>query len=154
MTDTTPPREIIVLGGPNLNLLGTREPEIYGTTTLSAIHEGLARQAHRLDLRLDCRQTNHEGTLIDWVQEAGRSADGLILNAAAYTHTSLALRDAVAALSIPVIEVHLSNIHARETVRHTSMIAPVVSGSIVGLGARGYTLALQALSDMLAPDSP
>jgi 3-dehydroquinate dehydratase-2 len=135
---------LAVLNGPNLNLLGEREPEIYGSTTLAAIEAACRKLAEEAGYALTFAQTNSEGVLIDLVQAARKSA-GIILNPGGYTHTSVALRDAVAACSCPVIEVHLSNPAAREAFRHHSMTAPVVSGVVAGLGADGYTLALTAL---------
>ncbi len=136
---------VFVLNGPNLNLLGRRAPEIYGRDTLDDIAAMLSRRAGELDIALDIRQSNHEGHLIDWLHEAAAAgARAVILNAGGFTHTSVALRDAVAAIATPVIEVHLSNPQARERFRHRSLIAPVAKGSIAGLGAHGYILALDA----------
>ncbi len=136
---------IYVLNGPNLNLLGSREPAVYGSDTLDDIAAKLTAQALELGVVVDLRQSNHEGHLIDWLHEASaRGAKAIILNAGGYTHTSVALRDAVAAIATPVIEVHISNPHAREPFRHTSLIAPVARGSIVGFGTLGYALALDA----------
>jgi 3-dehydroquinate dehydratase-2 len=143
MTDT-----IFVLNGPNLNLLGTREPRIYGTQTLSDIEATLQQRAKALKLKLDVRQSNHEGVLIDWLNEALAKASAVIINAGAYSHTSVALRDAVAALPIPVIEVHLSNIYAREGFRRTSLLGQVARGSIIGLGPLGYIVALDAAAHL------
>lgn len=135
----------MVLNGPNLNLLGTREPEVYGNMTLDEIAGRLEDEAQGLGVSVDIRQSNHEGHLIDWLHEAASlGAKAVILNAAGFTHTSVALRDAVAAITIPVIEVHLSNPHARERFRHRSHISPVAKGVIAGLGADGYSLALRA----------
>lgn len=140
---------VMVLNGPNLNLLGTREPEIYGHDTLDSIADALTDQAQALGLRIDLRQSNHEGHLIDWLHEAGsRQCLAVILNAGAFTHTSIALHDAIKAITVPVIEVHLSNPHARERFRHKSWIAPVVKGSIAGFGARSYALALDAAASL------
>lgn len=142
-------KKIVVLNGPNLNLLGSREPDTYGTTTLDQIKTLVTKQAQSHGLSVDFRQSNVEGTLVDWLQEADGSALGVILNAAAYTHTSIALHDATAAISIPVIEVHLSNIFAREQYRHHSYISDVAAGVICGFGATGYVLAVDALASML-----
>ena len=142
----TPPT-IYVLNGPNLNLLGTREPEIYGSTTLDEIAGRLEDRARPLGLAVDIRQSNHEGHLIDWLHEANAAGvKAVILNAGALTHTSIALYDAVKAIEVPVIEVHLSNPHARESFRDKSYIAPVARGTIAGFGALGYELALDAAS--------
>jgi len=146
-------KSLLILNGPNLNLLGTREPETYGSVKLAEIEENSAKRASDLGFALDFRQTNLEGTLVDWVQEAETAADGVILNAAAYTHTSVALHDAVAAISKPVVEVHLSNIYAREEYRHHSYISDVAAGVICGFGAHGYILAIDALASMLRDQS-
>ena len=142
---------ILVLHGPNLNLLGRREPEKYGRLTLAEIETILMEDGRRLGLDVRSRQSNHEGELIDWLHESAERDAGVILNAAAYTHTSVALRDAIAAIPVPVIEVHLTNVHAREAFRHVSMIAPVCRGSIAGFGADSYRLALQALAWQINP---
>jgi len=139
MTDT-----IFVLNGPNLNLLGNREPRIYGTQTLADIGEMLEARARALKLKLDIRQSNHEGVLVDWVQEAMAKASAVILNAGGYAHSSIAIRDAVAALTIPVVEVHLTNIYAREGFRRQSLVGQVARGSIVGFGPFSYVLGLDA----------
>lgn len=133
---------ILILNGPNLNLLGTREPTTYGTETLSDLEDQLRERFQQVDFRFI--QSNHEGDLVDRLHEA-RGYDGIVLNAAAYTHTSIALRDAIAAIEVPTIEVHLSNVHARESFRHHSMLAPVCRGVISGLGMKGYLLAVEAL---------
>ena len=138
-------KPIYVLNGPNLNLLGTREPEIYGKTTLADIKKMVADRAVTLGLETDFRQTNSEGELVNWIQEAREAAGGLILNAAAYSHTSIAIFDALSALEIPIMEVHLSNIFKREEFRHHSYVSPVAQGVICGLGAHGYELALEAI---------
>lgn len=140
---------VLVLNGPNLNLLGRREPEIYGATTLDDIGQMLVEAGDRLGLIVDMRQSNHEGHLVDWLHEAAeRNACAVILNAGAYTHTSVALRDAIKAISVPVIEVHLSNPAARESFRHVSHVSPVAVGVIQGFGAKGYLLALDAAAAM------
>ena len=137
--------KILVLNGPNLNLLGTREPEIYGSLTLADINARLRRRAEEAGLDIEFLQSNHEGVLVDAIQAARGTVDYIILNAAAFTHYSIAIRDAIAAVEVPVIEVHLSNIHQREAFRHTSVIAPVVLGQISGLGAESYMAALEAI---------
>jgi 3-dehydroquinate dehydratase-2 len=136
--------KILFLNGPNLNLLGTRQPEIYGRDTLASIEASVQERARTLGVSVEFRQTNDEGQLVTWIQQAKGSVRAIALNAAAYTHTSVAIRDAIAAVELPVIEVHLSNIHARETFRHHSMIAPVCRGQISGFGAFSYILALEA----------
>ncbi len=136
---------VFVLNGPNLNLLGTREPHIYGAATLDDIANALDDQARDLGLEIDLRQSNHEGHLVDWLQEAGsRQALAVILNAGALTHTSVAIHDAIKAITVPVIEVHLSNPHAREAFRHASFVSAVAKGVISGFGADSYRLALDA----------
>lgn len=142
--------KIAVVHGPNLNLLGTREPDVYGRTTLAQINRDLMALADRFGVEMECYQSNHEGALIDFLQGARGFVDGIIINPAAYTHTSVALRDCLSAIQIPTIEVHLSNIHAREEFRHRSLIAPVIMGQISGLGALGYTLAFHALLEEFA----
>ena len=137
--------KILVMNGPNLNLLGTREPEIYGSLTLADIHERLRQRANEADLDIEFMQSNHEGVLVDAIQCARRTVDYIILNAGAFTHYSIALRDAIAAVDVPVIEVHLSNIHQREEFRHKSVIAPVVLGQIAGFGAESYMAALEII---------
>ncbi len=138
-------RSILILNGPNLNLLGTRQPEVYGTTTLSDIEEMCRTYAQAISVNVAFDQSNHEGDLVDALHAARETKDGVILNAGAYTHTSVALHDAIASIELPVIELHLSNIHAREAFRHRSFLSPVAIGLICGFGARGYTLAMDAL---------
>ena len=140
-------KRIRVLNGPNLNLLGTREPATYGSATLSDIEAGLRALAGAHGVALEFAQSNQEGDLVTWIQEAGRAGEPVILNAGAYTHTSIALRDAITGTGASVIEVHLSNTHARESFRHRSLIAPVARGVIAGFGALSYELALRALID-------
>jgi 3-dehydroquinate dehydratase-2 len=142
--------KILVLHGPNLNLLGEREPEVYGRTTLAEIDAGLKEQGAKRGATVDCFQSNHEGELIDRIQAARRTHRAIIVNPGGLTHTSVALRDALAASALPVVEVHLSNIHAREEFRQRSLVAGIALGQISGLGARGYALALEALLDRLA----
>lgn len=145
---------ILLLNGPNLNLLGTREPEIYGGETLADIEERLQREAAALGHRLTAVQSNHEGALVEALHTARETQDGILLNAAAYTHTSVALRDAISAIALPVIEIHLSNTHARESFRHVSLIAPVVLGQIAGFGSQSYSLGLRALDAHFAALPP
>jgi 3-dehydroquinate dehydratase-2 len=140
---------ILVLNGPNLNLLGVREPQTYGRETLADIEESCLERAAALDLGVDFRQSNHEGQLVDWIQEARESADGIIINAGAYTHTSIAILDALRACELPIIEVHLSNIFSREPYRHHSYISAVARGVICGFGAHSYVLALDAIAYLL-----
>lgn len=147
------PVKILVLDGPNLNLLGEREPEVYGRTTLADIHGQLARRAQELGAIIDTFQSNHEGALIDRLHAARGQYDGVIFNPGAFTHYSIALRDAVAACGLPTVEVHLSNTQAREDFRHRSVIAPVASGQIAGFGPLSYRLALEALVAMAREDS-
>jgi 3-dehydroquinate dehydratase-2 len=136
---------VLLLNGPNLNMLGTREPHLYGYETLTDIEAMCQDEARLLNIALTCRQTNHEGELVTWIQEARGQYEGIIINPAAYTHTSIAIHDALAMLSIPIIEVHLSNIHRRESFRHNSYVSLVAKAIICGLGSMGYILALQAL---------
>ena len=136
--------KVLFLNGPNLNLLGQREPEIYGRLTLAEIEVQVRQRAARLGIAVDFHQSNHEGELVTWIQNAKGNCDVIVLNAAAYTHTSVALRDAISAINLPTIEVHLSNIPAREEFRHRSLIAPVCCGQILGFGAGSYLLALEA----------
>src|SRR5437016_3952132 len=143
---------ILMINGPNLNTLGTREPAIYGTVTLSQINSTLQKHGAELDATVESFQTNHEGAIIDYLQQHASEADGIIINPGALTHYSIALRDALAAVKAPVIEVHLSNIYAREPFRHHSLVAAVCQGHIVGLGWRGYLLALEGLVELLQED--
>lgn len=142
-------KTVFILNGPNLNLLGTREPDIYGRATLAEISAGAVSHGAKLGFAVEFRQTNHEGVLIDWVQEAGRSAAGLVINPAAYTHTSIALGDALKAVSIPKIELHISNVHAREPFRRVSHASHAVDAVICGLGPDGYRVALDALRGLI-----
>lgn len=143
-------RKVLVLNGPNLNLLGTREPEVYGSATLAEVESLCTDEARRQGIDVECRQSNHEGQLIDWIHDAGRehaagTLIGVVLNAGAYTHTSIGLRDAIAATGVPVVELHISNTHAREPFRHRSCLAAVALGIIQGFGIHGYALAIDAL---------
>ncbi len=140
---------ILVLHGPNLNLLGTREPEVYGSTTLDGIDKSLQEEGNRLKIEVSCFQSNHEGSLVDAIHQAAFDHQGIVINAGAYTHTSVAIRDALSGVNLPTVEVHLSNIYRREAFRHHSFIAPVVIGQISGFGANSYILGLQALVNYL-----
>ena len=142
--------KILFLNGPNLNLLGQREPEIYGHTTLAGIEAKVRERAAELKVAVDFRQSNLEGELVGWIQEAKGKFNVIVINAAAYTHTSVALRDAISAVGVPTIEIHLSNVHAREEFRHKSLIAPVCLGQITGFGQNSYILALIAAVDVKA----
>jgi len=144
-------KKILVLNGPNLNLLGTREPAVYGSATLADVEALCRGTAARLGVAVECRQSNHEGVLVDWIHEAGaaqRAGDllGVVLNAGAYTHTSVALPDAVKGTGVAMIEVHISNVHAREAFRHHSFLSPVAAGIVVGFGIEGYALAIEGLA--------
>lgn len=141
--------KILVLHGPNLNLLGTREPEVYGHLTLEEINRRLVELGRSLGAEVICQQSNHEGALIDALHEARSWADGVVFNPGGYTHTSVALRDAVAAIGIPVVEVHLSNVYAREAFRHQSLLSAVCRGKVVGFGWQSYALGLRGLVDLL-----
>ena len=140
---------ILVVHGPNLNLLGIREPETYGSTTLAQIERNLQQEAQRLQVSLSCLQSNHEGVLVDAIHQAQGKHQGILINAGAYTHTSVAIRDALVGIDIPTVEVHLSNIYRREEFRHHSYIAPIAIGQISGFGADSYILGLQALVNYL-----
>ena len=141
--------KILILHGPNLNLLGTREPHIYGNHTLEGINAALTHLAQELGVSVECRQSNTEGQLVTWIQEAGEAFQGLVFNPAGYTHTSVALRDAVVAVGLPLVEVHLSNIHKREDFRQRSFLAPVAVGQISGFGLESYLLGLRAVVAVL-----
>jgi 3-dehydroquinate dehydratase II len=144
------PKTIYVLNGPNLNLLGSREPEIYGRATLADIEKLCRTTAERLGLTVDFRQSNHEGEIIDWIQEGRKEkVAGLVINPAGYSHTSVAILDALATLEMPIIEVHISNIHAREQFRRRSYVSPVARAVLCGFGAEGYALAITGLSAMI-----
>ena len=145
---------VFILNGPNLNLLGLREPAIYGATTLADVEARTKAVGADLGLDVDFRQTNHEGVLVDWIQEARTAASGIVLNAAGYTHTSVVIHDALRAAGKPVIEVHISNIHAREGFRHHSYVSAIADGVIVGLGVDGYEFALQALARRIRREAP
>ena len=137
---------ILVLHGPNLNLLGQREPEVYGRKTLAQIDADLATRAKELDVEIECFQSNHEGELVDRIQQAMGNTGGILINPAGFTHSSVALRDALSAVALPVIEIHLSNVYARESFRQHSFVSPIAMGVISGLGAHGYLLALEAMA--------
>jgi 3-dehydroquinate dehydratase-2 len=146
-------RRVLVIHGPNLNLLGTREPEVYGRTTLGEIDAGLVALGRDLGLEVDSFQSNHEGAIVDRIQQAGASADrpaAIIINPAAYTHTSVAIRDALVGVGIPAVEIHLSNVHRREPFRRRSYISDIAAGVIAGFGAEGYRLALRAAAAVIA----
>ena len=141
--------KILFLNGPNLNLLGQREPEVYGQATLADIELKVRERASELRAEVDFRQSNLEGELVGWIQQARGKFDAIVLNAAAYTHTSIALRDAISAVGVPTIEIHLSNIHAREEFRHKSLIAPVCRGQISGFGPNSYILGVEAAVNII-----
>jgi 3-dehydroquinate dehydratase-2 len=140
---------ILILNGPNLNLLGSRQPEVYGTTTLSDIEEMCHKKATEQGVTIECRQSNHEGVLIDWIHAARGTFDGIIINAGAYTHTSIAIMDAISSVEIPTLELHLSDIHSREDFRHVSYIGKVAFDAIMGHGADGYPMAIKRMVDEL-----
>jgi 3-dehydroquinate dehydratase II len=142
-------KKVLVIHGPNLNLLGKREPAVYGSVTLDQINAGLKKIASARKVKLTIKQSNHEGQIVDLIGKAVSAFDGLLINPAAYTHTSVAVRDALAASDLPAVEVHLSNIYSREEFRHKSLITPVVKGTVLGFGASSYFLGLQALCDLL-----
>ena len=149
MPDKLPQKKILVIHGPNLNMLGQREPEIYGDQSLDEINAQLLKLGEKLGMEIDTFQSNHEGEIVDRIQLAVGSCDGILINPAAYTHTSIAIRDALSLMDIPVIEIHLSNIYKREPFRHKSLIADIAAARISGFGAQGYLLALQGLVKML-----
>jgi 3-dehydroquinate dehydratase-2 len=142
-------KRVLVLNGPNLNMLGTREPQTYGSQTLADIENMCVSEGQKLGLEVVCRQTNREGELVEWIQQALGQFQGIVLNAGGYSHTSVAIHDAIKAVAIPTIEVHISNIYAREPFRHHSYISPAAAGVICGLGPAGYRLALNALAEKL-----
>lgn len=146
-------KKILVIHGPNLNMLGKREPEVYGKTTLDEINSTLEALGNRLGLAVETFQSNHEGVIVDKIQQAAAVQRGLVINPAAYTHTSVAIRDAILILNIPVIEIHISNIYKREPFRHKSLLSDVVTAQITGFGVQGYTMALEALAGMIENDN-
>jgi 3-dehydroquinate dehydratase II len=154
MVKTGDPKPILVIHGPNLNMLGRREPETYGYTSLSDIDRELKRLGLQWGLEVDTFQSNHEGAIVDAIQQSMGTLAGLIINPAAYTHTSIAVRDALIPLAVPIIEVHISNIHRREPFRHHSYMADIATGQIVGLGVNGYYLALRAIADLVGACAP
>ena len=152
MPDNAKHLKILVIHGPNLNMLGMREPEIYGHQSLEEINEALRAQAKQLGLAVETFQSNHEGEMVDRIQKANDAFDGIIINPAAYTHTSVAIRDALSMLTIPIVEIHLSNINKRESFRHTSLMADIATARISGFGAQGYQLALEGVAHLLYVD--
>lgn len=149
MPDNSTQKRILVIHGPNLNMLGKREPEIYGHQSLEEINSRLMKLGQKLGIEVEAFQSNHEGVIVEKIQQAMGSCHGIIINPAAYTHTSVAIRDALAMLDIPVIEIHLSNIHKREPFRHQSMIADIVAARIAGFGWHGYMLSLEGLANLI-----
>lgn len=149
MTKSKSTKNILVIHGPNLNMLGTREPEVYGTATLAEIDRSLVAEGKTLGLSVETFQSNHEGKIVDKIQKAVDTCQGLIINPAAFTHTSVAIRDAVLLLTVPVVEIHLSNIYRREAFRHKSLLADIATGQIAGFGINGYRLALRAMADLV-----
>jgi 3-dehydroquinate dehydratase II len=154
MVKSGDPKRILVVHGPNLNMLGRREPETYGYTSLEDIDREMARLGQQWGLEVDTFQSNHEGAVVDKIQQAMGAVAGLIINPAALTHTSIAVRDALIPLAAPIIEVHISNIHRREPFRHHSYISDIATGQIVGLGINGYYLALRAMADLVGASAP
>jgi 3-dehydroquinate dehydratase-2 len=154
MPDKSQQKRILVIHGPNLNMLGKREPEIYGDQSLDEIDAQLLKLGEKLGMGIETFQSNHEGEIVDRIQQAVGSSDGILINPAAYTHTSIAIRDALSLLEVPVIEIHLSNIYQREPFRHNSLIADIAAARIAGFGARGYMMALEGLAGLLEPKSP
>jgi 3-dehydroquinate dehydratase-2 len=154
MAKTGEPKRILVIHGPNLNMLGQREPETYGYTSLTDIDRELKRLGPQWGLSVDAFQSNHEGAIVDAIQQSAGNITGLIINPAAFTHTSIAIRDALMLLGVPIIEVHISNIHRREHFRHHSYMADIATGQIVGLGVNGYYLALRAMADLVGACAP
>jgi 3-dehydroquinate dehydratase-2 len=149
MPDKTPRKKILVIHGPNLNMLGKREPHIYGHQSLGEINDQMLERGRKLGIEVETFQSNHEGVIVDKIQQTMGECHGIIINPAAYTHTSVAIRDALAMLEIPVVEIHLSNIHKREPFRHQSMIADIAAARIAGFGSQGYMLALEGLARMI-----
>lgn len=149
MAENTSSKKVLVVHGPNLNMLGLREPHIYGNESLAEIDDRLKESGLKLGIMVETFQSNHEGALVDTIQQAGGTCHGLVINPAAYTHTSIAIRDALVMLDIPIIEIHLSNINRREPFRHTSLIADIVAARIAGFGSHGYILALEGIAKML-----
>lgn len=149
MTTNTSAKKILVIHGPNLNMLGKREPEVYGKTTLTEINQSLITLGKTLGMEIEAYQSNHEGAIVDRIQKAAGDYNGIIINPAAYTHTSIAIRDALLLFDAPIIEIHLSNIDKRESFRHTSMIADVVTARLAGFGAQGYSLALKGIAEIV-----
>lgn len=143
-------KPVFILNGPNLNLLGTREPHIYGSTTLTEVEAACRQKAAGVGLTVDFRQTNHEGQLVDWIQEAIQAAAGIIINPAAYTHTSVAILDALKNFPGPIVELHISNPHQRESFRHRSFVTPVATAMLAGFGAHGYVMAVEAMAHLVA----
>ena len=144
---------VLVLNGPNLNLIGTREPAVYGNETIQDIEDACVAKASKVGVKIDFRQSNHEGILIDWIQEATSHSAGIVINPGAYTHTSIAIMDAISSIDIPVIEVHISNVYNREAFRHTSYVSKVASGVLAGFGTYGYILALDAMTRLITSES-